>query len=96
VSHDEGAQCRCVAFHRPKPTELHRHHIWPRSEGGPDTAANIVWVCPTTHTNVHEYLRELRRFGGVLPVGLANEYPRYTRRLAELGWRRILAGAMVD
>jgi len=76
--------------------ELHRHHVWPHAEGGPDTAANLVWVCPTTHTNVHEYLRELKRFGGVMPIGLTNDYPRYTRRLAELGYRRILAGKMVD
>ncbi len=83
-------------LHRPKPMELHRHHVWPLAEDGPDTAANLIWVCPTTHVSVHEYLRELQRFGGVMPVGLAGDYPRFTRRLAELGYRRILAGAMVD
>jgi len=76
--------------------ELHRHHVWPLAEGGPGTAANLVWICPTTHTNVHEYLRELKRYNGVMPLGLAGDYPRYTRRLAELGYRRIFAGAMVD
>ena len=96
MSHDEGAHCHCVVLHRPKPMELNRHHVWPLAEGGPSTDANLIWVCPTTHVSVHEYLRELRRYSGVLPVGLANEYPRYTRRLAELGYRRILAGAMVD
>lgn len=63
MSHDAGRSCRCQADHRPHPLELERHHIWPLGMGGPDVDANIEWLCPTAHTNVHEILRHFMRSG---------------------------------
>jgi hypothetical protein len=57
MSHDEGQVCLCVADHRPAPLELEHHHVWPLGMGGPDVAANLVWLCSTAHGNVHELLR---------------------------------------
>lgn len=48
-----------MVTHRPAPLELERHHIQPRYLGGTDDLGNIAWVCPTTHTNVHELLRAM-------------------------------------
>lgn len=57
MSHDRDETCRCVPVHRPPVLELHRHHILPTYLGGPDTEANIVFVCPSSHSNIHELLR---------------------------------------
>lgn len=57
MSHDSDASCGCVPAHRPPPLELHSHHIWPEYLGGPDTPNNRIWLCPTTHANVHELIR---------------------------------------
>ncbi len=58
-AHDEGQTCLCMVTHRPHPLELHRHHRWPLYLGGSDDEANIVWLCPTAHANVHELLRHM-------------------------------------
>ena len=33
---------------------LNEHHRTPRSAGGGDQKANLVWICPTCHTACHE------------------------------------------
>lgn len=63
MSHNAGHRCRCVKRHNPEPLEPERHHVWPLGNGGPDVAANRVWLCPTTHTNAHEILRHFMREG---------------------------------
>jgi hypothetical protein len=93
MSHDAYRICPCVAEHRPAPLELERHHILPLAMGGPDVAANVAWVCPTTHTNVHEVLREIFRRDGVLTWADAlADWPmpvsRYAFALAHEGYRR--------
>lgn len=61
MSHDHGKSCLCMTTHRPYPLELNAHHVWPLGMGGPDTANNIVWLCPSAHYNVHELLRHMVR-----------------------------------
>ena len=78
-SHDNARQCRCVADHRPAPLELERHHIWPLYLGGPDEPWNVEWLCPTTHTNTHELLREMLR----LRQDAALAYSWFTARYAQ-------------
>ncbi len=88
MSHDEEQVCRCVADHRPKVVELHRHHILPLYLGGPDVESNVVWICPNTHTATHELLR-LYLKGGVKPLGeVVNDFPVLARELAAEGWAR--------
>jgi hypothetical protein len=95
TSHDTGQHCHCVTFHRPKVMELDKHHIWPTGDGGPDVPENLIWLCPTTHRNVHEYLRLLLKYEGEVP-STAPSYPRFTREVAWKGYRRIKAKALVD
>ncbi len=59
MSHDGGQTCRCMVTHRPHPLELHRHHVLPLYLGGSDTEDNIVWICPTGHSGIHELLRHM-------------------------------------
>jgi hypothetical protein len=87
--HDTGRTCRCVSEHRPKVMELQIHHVLPLSHGGAKVPSNEIWLCPTTHANVHEVLRLIERHEGAPPAELLRPYPRYARELAWEGWRRM-------
>lgn len=77
--------CQCVGKHIPKPMELHKHHVWPISEGGPDTRSNLVLLCPTTHQNVHRLWGLYERWEGRPPWYLINKYSEYARGIVERG-----------
>lgn len=66
--------------------------MWPLGMGGPDTAANRLFVCPTTHTNAHEVLRLLVKHGPLTyrQVQTLNDrpVPRFAYDLALTGWTR--------
>lgn len=89
AGHDDGQHCHCVSDHNPNPMELNRHHIWPLYAGGPDEDWNIVWLCPTTHVNVHELLRAWEKYEGEPPWDIRKHFSHYTRSLAEEGWNRM-------
>lgn len=95
VNPTKGIICVCVKNHTPKVLDVEQHHIWPLGEGGPDVPANRIWLCPTTHTNVHTYLRWLIRLGDRSRPFHWDQMPRYARRVAEHGWRRIKAQDLV-
>lgn len=88
MSHDSEGACVCCSDHNPNPMELHRHHVWPKYYGGPDIPENLVWVCPTTHVNVHELLREYEKAGGRPSWEIEKRFGPYTRKLALMGWER--------
>lgn len=89
MSHDEHASCGCVNDHNPNPMELHRHHIWPLYAGGPDTEDNLVWLCPTSHVNVHELLRAYEEHGGRPPWDIRKRFNYKIRTWAERGWEKM-------
>ncbi len=82
MSHDAGKVCKCVKRHSPSPVELHRHHVWPLSLGGPEKG-NEVWLCPTSHTDVHELIRNWQKYQGEPPWSVRRHYGKYIRGLAE-------------
>lgn len=90
MAHDEGAICLCSNDHQPNPRELHSHHIWPLYAGGLDTPSNRVWICPTSHVNVHELLAEYGRQGGEPPWSYRRHFGGYVRDLAATGWKAML------
>lgn len=90
MAHDHGRTCLCVTDHRPRPDELHAHHIWPLSKGGPDTDTALLWLCPTMHVNVHELWRMWDRWGGPPPWPVLRTYSPYCRDVVTHG--RALAG----
>lgn len=94
MSHDHGQRCLCSKNHQPTPLELARHHILPQENGGPNSADNYVWLCPTTHVNVHEILRILEASDGTFSfyqIGLLYDTPvsRYAYEVATEGHRRV-------
>lgn len=93
-AHDVGQVCICVTNHNPEPQELNRHHVWPLGEGGPNTPANVVWLCPTAHANVHELLRLYVRHEGAVPWVERRRFGSYVRALAKEGYHRIQTQAM--
>lgn len=89
MGHDTGRRCACVAVHRPQPLELERHHVLPLYLGGADIDENIAWVCPSTHTNVHEVLRRFMRDGSLTwgpALALWPGLNRYAHDLAVRGY----------
>ena len=93
MSHDPGATCSCAAEHRPPVLEYEAHHVLPIGMGGPDTADNRLWVCPTTHANIHELLRLMCRAGRTLSdheLQVIEDRPvsRFAASLAREGYRR--------
>lgn len=79
------ALCRCVGKHIPKPMELHKHHIWPLGEGGPNTKENLLLLCPSTHSNVHRLWRLYERYDGRPPWEFLKSYSEYARWVVERG-----------
>lgn len=77
--------CQCVGKHIPKPMELHQHHVWPISEGGPDIKSNLVLLCPSTHANVHRLWRLYEEFEGRPSWDILKGYSEYARYLVEKG-----------
>lgn len=87
-THDAGQHCHCVSDHRPKVTHVHRHHILPIAWGGPDTDDNIIWLCQTSHENVHILLREYRKLKDLPPWEFRQQFGGFIRTLAAQGWNR--------
>lgn len=84
--------CKCVSKHVPRPLELHKHHVWPLGEGGPDVRENLVILCPTTHSNVHRLWRLYEQNEGRPPWDVLRNYSEYARAIVEKG-RHLRTGA---
>jgi hypothetical protein len=80
-------ECELHNSHYPTPKRIDVHHIWPTGEGGPDVPENIIGVCQTGHTNVHELL-EAYLAAEVTP-GILNKYGKNEQKYALLGYKRI-------
>lgn len=83
-------RCVCVHTHAPQvdPLELQRHHVWPKSKGGPDVATNLRWLCPSTHVQVHRLWRLFERYGKVPQWSLYRTFSPYTRATVADGWEQ--------
>lgn len=88
TGHDVGEHCACVNNHNPNPMELHQHHIWPMGMNGPDVEDNVVWLCPTSHVNVHELLRAWVKYESKPPWSIRKFFSPYIRALAAEGFNR--------
>jgi len=63
--------CSVHSYHWPPSLAVDEHHVWPLGMGGPDVAANKIWVCPTGHRNIHASLNLLLQ--GIDPIGTKKE-----------------------
>ncbi len=82
TGHDAGRICKCVKRHSPSPAELHRHHAWPLSMGGPEKG-EAAWLCPTSHVDCHELIRRWIQYNGQPPWEIRRYFGRYVQGLAE-------------
>lgn len=100
MTHDAQQRCRCVARHRPEPLELHRHHVHPLGMGGRDEPGNVVWLCPTAHTSVHEVLATMLRAAQPYSWGMAlRRWPglnRVVHQVALAGYQAVVNQAARD
>ena len=81
-------RCSCSSVHAPRVEEFERHHIVPKSEGGKSVPENLVWLCPTAHSNVHKRLRALLVKGVQPPNG-----NHVVRAIAQAAYAAILTDA---
>ena len=93
MAHDSGKICLCVSEHRPAPLELNAHHLLPVYLGGAENG-ELVWLCPSSHVNVHELLRLMLRDGGLTWTAATVLYDqpvsRYAYALAARAYRMYL------
>lgn len=99
MGHDSGQVCRCSVNHQPAPLELVIHHVWPMGDGGPDDPANEEFICPTTHYNVHELYRAMKREGREIShYEFTQRYSapvsRFAHAMALLGYQRFVRKAL--
>lgn len=80
--------CPCVAEHRPASYVPNRHHILPQSWGGQSVAANLIDICPNTHTSTHRLLNAYVHAGGQPPWEVLQHYNALTRDLAARAWEQ--------
>jgi hypothetical protein len=87
-------KCQCVASHSPIPLTTEGHHVlpqeWQKELRGSVFDQRLIWLCGTTHNNIHVYLNLLRD-GKPLPATARG----YTRQMAEEGYRRYIAAGGV-
>ncbi len=82
-------RCECVSTHNPTQLddEAEGHHVWPLGEDGPDVAANMRWLCPTTHTKVHNLWRAYVKAAPVAPSWpILRRYSPFVREIVAEGW----------
>lgn len=80
--------------HIPESHINHRHHVYTLGDGGPDIEDNIVVVCPTGHSNIHDLLSHYRMLQGRVPYAINRRYSLGERKIAKLGYDRMLRKAM--
>lgn len=94
MSHDTDKLCPCTPDHRPPYLETEEHHILPIYLGGPKDG-ELVNLCPTTHTNVHEIIRLFLKYGKISyrVVQKMQDRPvsKYAYNVALMGYIRYLA-----
>ena len=95
MSHSRGRICVCVTDHHPEPVDGEEHHIWPKGQGGPDTKDNLIFICPTAHTNLHILERAWYRAGGQPSWEIRRQFNFYTRELARRAYQSTMAQTLV-
>jgi hypothetical protein len=73
-------------MHCPAAYVPNHHHILPQSWGGPTVPENLVWLCPNSHTAVHDLLNLYIHHGGPPPEGDMQHYTRLVRDTAATAW----------
>jgi hypothetical protein len=86
--------CLVHRIHKPNSHVNEVHHVWPKGRGGPDIAENRIVVCATGHNSIHKLIQEYELGRGTVPYSLLKQYTMGERRLAHLGYDRIVRGAM--
>jgi len=86
--------CKCVGKHVPLPTVVHKHHILPIYLGGGNDPSNFIYLCPTTHDNVHSLLRQYAKSNGRPPGAVCKHYSAFVEVLAARAWAEAKAAGV--
>lgn len=86
-------QTACCYVHKSVPVDvrlLHEHHRHPKGYGGADAAENLVWLCGSCHTVLHNLAHYLNSGKQGLASDLAMQY-QTMQNLSPAGRHRLLA-----
>ncbi len=86
--------CTMHREHKPASHLNHRHHVWPLGLGGPDIEDNIIVICPTGHSNIHDLMKHYQIHRGKPPYSIVRRYSFKEREYALLGYRRSVRKSM--
>jgi len=78
--------CPCAMTHGPGAYVPARHHILPQSWGGPTEPDNLIYICPNSHTAVHQLLNAYVHAGGEPAWSVLQHYNALVRDLAARAW----------
>lgn len=79
-------KCTCVQFHCPAAYVPNHHHILPQSWGGLTVDANLVWLCPNSHSAVHDLLNQYVHAGRLPEPGVMIYYNTHIQEIAAKAW----------
>lgn len=79
MSDMQAVKCECVGKHVPLPTQLVKY--------GGSNGVDMVWLCPTTHSNLGALLELYTKYDGVPPGSVRKHYSEYVQRLASDAWK---------
>ena len=80
--------CQCVSVHCPSAYVPNHHHVLPQSWGGQTTEENMVWLCPNSHTAVHQLLNAYVHAGGEPDGAVLMHYNEHVQELAARAWEQ--------
>ncbi len=86
--------CQIHPRHLPKSHVNQRHFVWPLEDGGPETDENLVVVCATGRANIQKLMVLLRVTHGMVPYAESRTYSWHERRIARLGYQRMMRRSM--
>ena len=86
VAYHREHTCECVSYHSPRAYVPNHHHVLPVSWGGPTVEANLVWLCPNSHTAVHDLLNAYVHAGGEPDSEVLAHFNTHVRDLAARAW----------
>ena len=76
------AVCGNPIKHAPAPAVVQKHHIQPKSWGGPDAKSNLIDLCGTCHDGIHAALNACVRANGPPPSAVWGSFHHFYRKMA--------------
>lgn len=79
-------KCECVTLHCPAAYVPNLHHILPQSWGGQTIDSNLIYLCPNSHSAVHDLLNQYIHTGRIPENDVLQHYNDLVKQTAAKAW----------